>query len=74
MRLDKATLNVIGGTIGRIEAVTGWRLIAGAKQASINAMDIVKKAFSAIRDHLPKLPSYAKGHRKKVKALEKALI
>jgi len=74
LRLDKATLNVIGGTIGRIEAITGWRLIANAKQATANAIDLVKKAFSVIRDHLPKLPSYMKGHRKKVKELEKSLI
>jgi hypothetical protein len=75
LRLDKATLNVIGGTIGRIEAITGWRLTAApvAKMAA-NAVDIVKKAFKLIHDHLPKIPTYKKGDRKKIKEIEKAIV
>jgi len=74
LRLDKATINVIGGTIGRIEAITGWRLTASASKVATNAIDMVKKAFKIIHDHLPKLPTYNKGDRKKIKEIERAII
>lgn len=74
LRLDKATLNLIGGSVGRIEAITGWRLIAGSPVKG--TVDLLKRAFKTIIDHLPKLPTYNKGTgiRAKIKKIESIVL